>query len=115
MALFAFILVATVVASSMLVGAQLFRVRARAATRLQRTTYECGEAASTPTWIRFHARYYLTALLFVLFDIEAAFLLPWSVAVRQLGPQGLVAVGSFVAILMLGWVWAVRKGALEWQ
>jgi len=115
MALLAFLLVAAVVASSMLVGAKLFRVRARAPTRLQRTTYECGEAASAPTWIRFHARYYLVALLFVLFDIEAAFLLPWSVSVRQLGPPGLFAVGSFVAILMLGWVWAIRKGALAWQ
>jgi NADH-quinone oxidoreductase subunit A len=65
-------------------------------------------------WVRFHARYYVVALFFVLFDIEAALILPWSTIVREVGAAGLVAVGTFVAVLMLGWGWAVRKGALEW-
>lgn len=115
LALLAFLLVAALVAVSMLGGAWLLRVRARSSTALKRETYECGEAATGVTWVRFHARYYLVALFFVLFDVEAAFLIPWGVAVRELGTGGLVAIFSFVLVLMFGWVWALKKGALEWQ
>ena len=65
-------------------------------------------------WGRFHARYYVVALFFVLFDLEAALILPWGTIAREVGARGLVAVGTFVGILMLGWAWAMRKGALEW-
>lgn len=114
-ALAVFLGVAGVTAVTILVVASILRVRARRSSPLKTTTYECGEAATGPTWVRFHARYYAVALFFVLFDIEAAFLLPWGLSVRELGPAGLVAVASFVGILMLGWVWALRKGALRWQ
>ena len=50
----------------------------------------------------------------VLFDIEAALILPWGTIVRQVGTAGLIAVGTFVGVLMLGWAWAIRKGALGW-
>jgi len=110
-----FLLVAAATAASMLVGAHLLRVRARKQSRLKATTYECGEAPAGMAWVRFHARYYAIALFFVLFDIEAAFLFPWAIAARELGTSGLVAVFSFVAVLMLGWLWALRKGALRWQ
>jgi NADH:ubiquinone oxidoreductase subunit 3 (subunit A) len=113
--LLVFLGVAAVTAASILVAASLLRVRARRDSSLKTTTYECGEAATGPTWVRFHARYYAVALFFVLFDIEAAFLLPWGVSARELGETGLVAVASFVGVLMLGWVWALRKGALRWQ
>jgi NADH-quinone oxidoreductase subunit A len=56
----------------------------------------------------------VVALFFVLFDIEAALILPWGTIVREVGTVGLVAVGTFVGVLMLGWAWAIRKGALEW-
>ncbi|MBS1150863.1 MAG: dehydrogenase subunit [Myxococcaceae bacterium] len=115
LALLAFLLVSTTVAGAMLVGAGIFRVRARHASPLKTQTYECGEAPSGLAWVRFHARYYVVALFFVLFDIEAAFLLPWATVARELGTRGLVAVFSFVVVLMLGWAWASRKGALEWQ
>ena len=115
LALLAFLVVATVVATSMLVGAMLLRVKARKSSRLKEQTYECGEAPSGMAWVRFHARYYVVALFFVLFDIEAAFLFPWAIRVRELGTGGLVAIMSFVVVLMLGWAWAQRKGALEWQ
>ena len=65
-------------------------------------------------WVRFHARYYVVALFFVLFDVEAALILPWGTIVREVGTAGLVAVAIFVGVLMLGWAWAIRKGALEW-
>jgi NADH:ubiquinone oxidoreductase subunit 3 (subunit A) len=115
LALLAFLIVATMVVGSMLVGAQLLRVRARHQSRLKRETYECGEAPEGLAWVRFHARYYVVALFFVVFDIEAVFLFPWATAARELGPSGLWGVGTFVAVLMLGWAWAVRKGALQWQ
>ncbi|HMK73902.1 MAG TPA: NADH-quinone oxidoreductase subunit A [Myxococcaceae bacterium] len=114
LALLAFLLVSTAVAGSLLVAARILRVRARSSSRLKRETYECGETPTGMAWVRFHARYYVVALFFVLFDIEAALILPWGVITREVGPAGLWAVGSFVGVLMLGWVWGVRKGALEW-
>lgn len=114
-ALIAYLIAATIVAGGMLVGAWALRVRSTKPSAIKSETYECGEAPSGMAWVRFHARYYVVALFFVLFDIEAAFLYPWGLVVRELGPAGLVAVLSFVGILMLGWVWAARKGALEWQ
>jgi NADH:ubiquinone oxidoreductase subunit 3 (subunit A) len=110
-----FLVVTAVTAGAILVTARVLRVRARKAVRLKTTTYECGEAPAGLAWVRFHARYYAVALFFVLFDIEAAFLFPWGLEARALGVQGLVAVAGFVGILMLGWLWAVRKGALRWQ
>ena len=111
----AFLVVAAATACAILVTARILRVRARKVVRLKTTTYECGEAPSGMAWVRFHARYYVIALFFVLFDIEAAFLLPWGLTARAMGTAGLVAVFSFVGVLMLGWLWALRKGALRWQ
>lgn len=113
-ALLAFLLVSTAVAASLLLAARVLRVRARTSSRLKWETYECGETPEGAGWVRFHARYYVVALFFVLFDIEAALVLPWGVIAREVGPSGLWAVGSFVGVLMLGWVWGIRKGALEW-
>lgn len=114
-ALLGFLMAAAAVGVLMLVGAKVLGVRATNEAPLKTTTYECGETPHGFAWVRFHARYYVVALFFVLFDIEAAFLLPWGVSVKALGPAGLVAVFSFVGVLMLGWAWALRKGALEWQ
>lgn len=115
-ALLAFLLVSAAIGLAMLLGGWVLGVRQKGTpSPLKRSTYECGESPSGMAWVRFHARYYVVALFFVLFDIEAAFLLPWATIVREVGPAGLVAVVSFVGVLMLGWLWAVRKGALEWQ
>jgi len=110
-----FLIVVAATSCAILVTARVLRVRARKQSRLKTTTYECGEAPAGMAWVRFHARYYVIALFFVLFDIEAAFLLPWGLTAREMGPAGLVAVGTFVGVLMLGWLWALRKGALRWQ
>ncbi len=115
LALLAFLLVAAGVAGSMLVFARVLRVVATKPSPLKTQTYECGEVPTGMAWVRFHARYYVVALFFVLFDVEAAFLLPWATIVREVGVRGLVAISSFVVVLMLGWVWATRKGALRWQ
>lgn len=114
-ALLAFLLVSAAVGLGLLLAGKVLRVRSTKPSTLKGTTYECGENPSGMAWVRFHARYYVVALFFVLFDIEAAFLFPWSTIVREAGTAGLVAVFSFVGVLMLGWLWAVRKGALEWQ
>lgn len=115
LALLAFLLVAVAVSGSLLVASKILRVVSTRNEPLKHSTYECGEVPSGLAWVRFHARYYVVALFFVLFDIETAFLLPWATIVREAGARGLVAVGSFVVVLMLGWAWATKKGALQWQ
>lgn len=114
-ALLAYLLIAVSLIFVLLAVAKILRVVARRESPLKRQTYECGEVPTGVTWVRFHARYYVVALFFVLFDVEAAFLLPWASIVREAGTTGLVAIGSFVVVLMLGWAWATRKGALRWQ
>lgn len=113
--LLVFLLIAAVAVLGLVGATKVLRVRPKKQDALKHRTYECGEADTGVTWVRFHARYYVVALFFVLFDIEAAFLYPWGTVVRELGTTGLVAIFSFVAVLMLGWLWASRKGALEWQ
>ena len=76
--------------------------------------YESGIPNVTPVQARYTARFYIVAMLFVIFDIEAIFLYPWAVAFNQLGLYGLVEMVSFIAILLVGYVYAWRKGALEW-
>lgn len=78
-------------------------------------TYECGEEPDGIAWIRFHPRYYLVALVFVLFDVETVFILPWALNLGELGLMALVDMVIFLGILLLGWVYALKKGALKWQ
>jgi len=82
------------------------------------TTYECGIDPLTESWAQFHIRYYLFALVFVVFDVETIYLYPWAVAFRELlPPMGLFVFAEmlvFVAILVVGFAYAWRKGALEW-
>jgi len=77
--------------------------------------YECGVDPFTPASVRVTVRFYLIALLFILFDLEAAFLYPWAVLFRDLGWFGFVEMAIFVAILLAGLFYAWKKGALEWQ
>jgi NADH:ubiquinone oxidoreductase subunit 3 (subunit A) len=78
------------------------------------TTYECGENPTGSAWIQFNIRFYVFALIFIIFDVEAVFLLPWAVVFRTLGPLAFIEGLVFIAILVvaLGYVW--RKGDLEW-
>jgi NADH-quinone oxidoreductase subunit A len=92
-----------------------FLVRPRKPNPLKSTTYECGVETIGPTWVQFKAQYYIYALVFVVFDIEVAFLLPWAVAYNQLGWFALLEAFLFVLILAVGLVWAWRKGALRWM
>ena len=78
------------------------------------TTYECGENPTGSAWIQFNIRFYVFALIFIVFDVEAVFLLPWAVVFREIGPLAYAEGLVFIAILVvaLGYVW--RKGDLEW-
>ncbi len=77
--------------------------------------YECGFEAFEDTRMRFDVRYYLVAILFIIFDLEIAFLFPWAVSLDRIGVFGLVAMGIFLAVLVVGFIYEWRKGALEWD
>lgn len=77
--------------------------------------YECGFEAFEDARMRFDVRYYLVAILFIIFDLEVAFLVPWAVVFDDLGMPALVAMGIFLLILVVGFVYEWKKGALEWE
>lgn len=77
--------------------------------------YECGIPTRGNSQTRFSVGYYLFAILFLMFDVETVFLFPWAVRVRDLGAYGLLSIAVFFGILVLGLVYAWRKGALEWK
>jgi NAD(P)H-quinone oxidoreductase subunit 3 len=110
-----FIAVAIAVPVGMLVAAKLLAVTAKSNSKLKAMTYECGEEPEGGAWLQFHPRYYLVALVFVLFDIEAVFLFPWALTIKELGGLAIVDMLIFVLVLLLGWGYALRKGALKWQ
>ena len=77
--------------------------------------YECGFDAFDDARMKFDVRYYLVAILFILFDLEIAFLFPWAVALKDIGPAGFWSVMVFLAILVVGFVYEWKKGALDWE
>lgn len=78
-------------------------------------TYECGIAATGDPWIQFHSGYYLYAIIFLIFDVEAVFLLPFAVVFGGLSVGGFLAMMAFLLLLVEGLVWAWRKGMLSWR
>lgn len=77
--------------------------------------YECGFEAFENSRTKFDVRYYLVAILFIIFDLEIAFLFPWAVSLDAVGGFGLISMGVFLAILVVGFIYEWRKGALEWD
>ena len=77
--------------------------------------YECGFEAFEDTRMKFDIRYYLVAILFIIFDLETAFLFPWAVALRDIGNIGFYAMMVFLFILIVGFIYEWRKGALQWE
>ena len=84
-------------------------------TPVKLDTYECGEVTVGPHQVRFRTLFYLIALVFVVFDVEAIFLLPWALAFRSLGMFAFVEMVVFVGVLLLALAYAWRKGTLTWQ
>ena len=77
--------------------------------------YECGFEAFEDTRMKFDVRYYLVAILFILFDLEIAFLFPWAVALNEIGLFGFVSMMLFLLILVVGFIYEWMKGALDWE
>ena len=77
--------------------------------------YECGFEAFEDARMKFDVRYYLVAILFILFDLEIAFLFPWAVSLKEIGLTGFIAMMIFLAILVLGFAYMWIKGALDWE
>ena len=77
--------------------------------------YECGIPTRGKSWMQFRVGYYLFAILFLIFDVEAMFMFPWAVIVREMGVDGLLNILFFLLILVLGLAYAWKKGALEWK
>jgi NADH:ubiquinone oxidoreductase subunit 3 (subunit A) len=92
----------------------LLKIRPKRPDPIKSATYECGVETEGDAWGQFNVRYYVFALLFVVFDVEAVFLYPWAVAFRQLGLFAFVEAVLFIAILVVGYVYAWRRKALEW-
>jgi len=90
-------------------------LRPRDPSPAKKACYECGEVVKGSSWIQFNVRYYLIALIFVVFDVEVLFLVPWAVVFRELGMVAFVEMLVFIAILIAGLAYAWKKGALEWQ
>ncbi len=108
-----FVLVATAIALVTMGLAILLRKKGRPEEEKYQN-YECGEVPQGTPWIRFHAGYYLVALIFILFDVEALFLFPWALTLKNLGILAFVEMTVFVVVLLLGWLYAYKKGAIEW-
>ena len=77
--------------------------------------YECGFEAFEDSRMKFDVRYYLVAILFIIFDLEIAFLFPWAIVLDQVGDFGLAAMAIFLAVLVIGFIYEWKKGALEWE
>jgi NADH-quinone oxidoreductase subunit A len=89
-------------------------VSPRNPTKEKRTTYECGEETIGPSWIKFNIRFYVIALIFVVFDVEVVFLFPWAVVFQNMGMFAFVEMLIFLLILAVGFVFVWARGDLEW-
>ena len=77
--------------------------------------YECGFEAFEDSRMKFDVRYYLVAILFIIFDLEIAFMFPWAIVLDQVGDFGLAAMAVFLGVLVIGFIFEWKKGALEWE
>ena len=108
-----FLIVSSAVPVLALTASKVLRPKTGGAER--RTTYESGMEPIGGAWIQFNIRYYMFALVFVVFDVETVFLYPWAVAFNSLGLFAFIEALIFIAILVVALVYAWRKGALEWS
>ena len=108
-----FVAVAFVIALGLLLVPFLIAYKQPDAEKL--SAYECGFNAFDDARMKFDVRYYLVAILFILFDLEIAFLFPWAVAMRDIGAPGFWAMMIFLTILVVGFVYEWKKGALDWE
>ena len=110
--LLSFAVLATLLPLAALAAGRFFRPSRPNAVKLD--PYECGIEPESNARGRYSVRFYIVAMLFVIFDVETVFLFPWALRYRQLGWYGVGEAGVFLAFLVVGYVWIFRKGALEW-
>ena len=108
-----FLFVATGIGIALLIIGNLLGPKRPTAEKL--SPYECGFAPFEETRMQFDIRYYLVAIQFIIFDLEIIFIVPWATVFRQLGVLGLIEMGIFVGMLLLGFIYVWKKGALEWE
>lgn len=105
---FAFLIGVLIVGASHILGHRIFK-------KVKLSTYECGMQTIGPTRMKINIRYYIIAMLFLIFDIEIMFLYPWAVVTGSLKLFGFVEMLIFVLILFVGYIYVWKKGALEWE
>ena len=110
--IFIFLAIALLFPTVTIIAAKLIRPSAPSLTKLE--AYECGIKAASDSRGRYTVRFYIIAILFVIFDVETIFLFPWAIRYKSLGWFGVVEMLVFLAILIVGYLWAYLKGALEW-
>jgi NADH-quinone oxidoreductase subunit A len=108
-----FIAVSAVIAGALMLAPFLIAVKNPDSEKV--SAYECGFAAFDDARMKFDVRFYLVAILFIIFDLEVAFLFPWAVAFKEVGALGFWSVMAFLAVLTIGFIYEWRKGALEWD
>jgi NADH-quinone oxidoreductase subunit A len=108
-----FLIVSTGIGVALLIVGAVLGPKRPSADKL--SPYECGFEAFEDARMKFDVRYYLIAILFIVFDLEIAFVFPWAVIFRSLGVFGLVEMGIFLGLLVLGFAYVWKKGALEWE
>jgi NADH-quinone oxidoreductase subunit A len=113
MPLVVFIIIATLISGALLIAPFLVAYRAPDTEKL--SPYECGFPPFDDARMRFDARFYLVSLLFIIFDLEVAFLFPWAIVFHDLGALGFWSMMIFLAVLTVGFVYEWNKGALEWD
>ena len=111
--IFCLMLVALLVAASPLVISACLRPRKPSVTK--QDVFECGLESKGDSWVQFKVQYYIYALIFVIFDLETVFLLPWAVAFNKLGVFAFAEMLIFIIVLVGGLAWAWSKGVLEWK
>jgi NADH-quinone oxidoreductase subunit A len=108
-----FLFVAVVIAVALMVIGRLLGPRNPDSEKL--SPYECGFEAFEDARMKFDVRYYLVAILFIIFDLEIAFLFPWALVFKQIGLSAIIAMAVFLGILVIGFAYEWKKGALEWE
>ncbi len=108
-----FLVVATVIGVAMLLLGSVLGPRNPGSEKL--SPYECGFEAFEDARMKFDVRYYLVAILFIIFDLEIAFLFPWAVVLDELGWAALASMSVFLGLLVVGFIYEWKKGALEWE
>ena len=110
--IFIFLAIAILFPTVTIIVAKLIRPSAPSLTKLE--AYECGIKAASDSRGRYTVRFYIIAILFVIFDVETIFLFPWAIRYKSLGWFGVAEMVVFLAILIVGYIWAYKRGALDW-